>query len=136
MANDKIKVNVMEKLHNREISESYSDISFHLMLSDFKGAFAYWVASQNHNDILENNNALKAYANFIELKFKMIDKVPFKFDCTKLKSVVNEDLFMAIPEIMKLNKMEPEFIDLGALARNVYYMILRKVITQSEYEKN
>jgi len=125
----------MKQLHNREIGESYSDISFYLMLSDFKGTFAYWVAAQNNNNVLDNNDALKAYLKFIETKYRRISHIPERFDCKKLKSVVNEDLFIAIPEIMELNKMKPDFIDLCALSRNVYYMILREVITQSEYEK-
>jgi len=125
----------MEKLHNRDIAEHYNKISFYLMLSDFKGAFAYWVAVQNPNEILDNNNALEAYIKYVELKYNRINDMPEKFDCDKLKVLVNEDIFSAIPEILELNKMEPDFIDLGALARNIYYMILREVITQSDYTK-
>jgi len=39
-------------------------------------------------------------------------------------------LFIAIPELMELNEMKPDFYDLGALARNVFYMICREQITQ------
>ncbi len=117
-------------LTNRDISDKYKDYQFYAMISTFKGAFSYWTASQNPNDILDNNDALIAYIDYLKLRvFKDINE-PVKFTCDKLKSIVNEDIFSAIPEVLALNEMQPDFIDLGALAKNVYYMILRESITQ------
>ena len=48
----------------------------------------------------------------------------------KKKKLTDEDLFIAIPEILALNEMKPDFICLGALSRNVFYDILRSQITQ------
>ena len=35
-------------LYNREISENYRNEKFYLMLSNFTGAMAYWLASNQH----------------------------------------------------------------------------------------
>ena len=50
--------------------------------------------------------------------------------CDLIKKLTDENLFVAIPEILALNEMKPDFIDLGALSRNVFYHILREQITQ------
>ena len=72
-----------------------------------------------------------------------------KFTYVELKGFISGDVFEAIPEIEKLNhskkptgeyvfidrhsKPHPDydFIDLGALAHNVFFMLLRESITQS-----
>ena len=49
------------------------------------------------------------------------------------KKLTDEDLYIAIPEILALNEMKPDFICLWALSRNVFYDILRSQITQPFY---
>jgi len=119
------------KLTNKDISEQYIDIELWLMPSDFLGAFAYWVTAQNPNKgILEVKPSLLAFKDSIVPAFKN-DLLPEKFTYDRLQEYVNDKAFEKIPEILALNEMKPDYIDLGALARNVFYMILREYITQS-----
>ena len=73
--------------------------------------------------------------------------MPVEFTYEKLNSLITEDVFESIPEIEELNhrkngrdgmgfssrfdtpEPDDDFIDLGALARNVFYMIMRESIT-------
>ncbi len=123
----------MEKtfsLTNREIAKNHSEATFHLMLSDFRGAMAYWLVAQESKIDLDIKRPLDAFTKYLKQKyFKNPDAVKvFTYD--HLNNLITEDLFIAIPEIMELNEMEPDFYDLGALARNVFYMICREQITQ------
>lgn len=117
-------------LTNREISENHNDATFHLMLSDFRGAMAYWLIAQESKIDLDIKRPLDAFTKYLKHKyFKNQDTVrAFTYD--QLNNLITEDLFIAIPELMKLNEMKPDFYDLGALARNVFYMICREQITQ------
>ena len=56
--------------------------------------------------------------------------IPQKFTYNDLKEIVNENVFENIPEILALNNLKPSFIDLYALARNVFYMIIRTYIVE------
>jgi hypothetical protein len=100
------------------------------MLSDLQGALAYWVTVQNNNNTFIVDKPLEAWTKYLQKKYfrKKDDVVKFTYD--ELSKLINEDIFIAIPEIMELNEMEPDFIDLGALARNMFYMICREQITQ------
>lgn len=121
-------------LTNKEISENHRDNKFHLMLSDFTGAFACWATRQ---DRLRNEESKKliseaifAYEEYLKKKyFKKNDEVVF-FDYKKLQKVLDEDILMAIPEIYALNQTKGDFIDLCALSRNVFFQIVREQITQ------
>jgi len=105
----------------------------YLLPEDILSAFAYWVTSQNPNKELINiTPALTAYRKHTLLAFPN-PKMPEEFNWNSLKALVNSDLFEEIPEILALNELKPDFIDLGALARNVFYMVLREQITQSSY---
>lgn len=113
------------RLCNLDIAENFQDIDdFCLVFADFKGAFAYWVAYQNPNDTYVVDNALKAFSDYIRKEFKNIDVAEF-FSYKRLSNLLTEDKLGNIPEILKLSRMKPDFIDLGALARNVFYMIIR-----------
>ncbi len=135
-----------DKLTNLDISTHYRDREMYFMRSSFLGAFAYWVVAQSPFDTPDITKALEAFGEYVCEKIK--DGIPERFTYDELKKFINEDVFESIPEIEKLNhpavssgagyenrhnKMYPEydFIDLGALARNVFYMILRENITQS-----
>lgn len=123
----------MEKtfsLTNKEISEKHSDAIFYLMLSDFRGAMAYWLIKQEPKIDLDIKRPLDAFTKYLRQKYFVEQDDVVKFTYDQLENLITEDLFIAIPELMELNEMEPDFYDLGALARNVFYTICREQITQ------
>ena len=125
MTNDRF-----DRLCNNDISTHYRDIEIWLMPSSFLGAFAYWVVAQNPNDeLIDIVPALSAFKNYIFSQFAN-PKIPKKFTFKLLSDLISEEAFEAMPDILALNELKPDFIDLGALARNVFYMILRECITQ------
>ncbi len=118
-------------LTNKEISENFKDEKFHLMIHDFRGAMSYWLARQEINTNIDINKPLDAFTKYLKQKyFKTNDNVK-EFSYEQLNNLITEDLFIAIPELLELNEIEGKgFYDLGALARNVFYMICREQITQ------
>ena len=121
------------RLTNMIISGKFSGESFHLMINDFRCAFAYWAMRQslfcesNHPRVMA---AVDAFTKFLQRRYFKNEEDVVKFDYANLEKIVSEDIFIAIPEVMALNETRPHFIDLGALARNVFYMIVRDQITQ------
>lgn len=119
-----------DRLCNNDISTHYRDLEIWTLPSEFLAAFAYWVVAQNPNTkLIEINPALRAFKEHIISYFKN-PLIPENFTYDSLSAIIHEDSFAEIPEILALNELEPDFIDLGALARNVFYMILREHITQ------
>lgn len=136
------------KLTNKDIHEKFRLSEFYFMRSDFMGAFAYWVVAQSPYEAPDITKPLMAFSEYISTE---IDRtIPTKLTYQALAKIIHEDIFESIPEIEKLNHpkissgvlytnrysqhpMNPDFdfIDLGALARNVFYMLLRKQITQA-----
>ena len=136
-----------DKLTNLDISTHYRDREYYFMRSDFLGAFAYWVVAQSPYDAPDISKPLEAFCRYISIKIE--DDVPFKFTYDELQDMISEDVFEAIPEIERLNhakieiagfmasssryhktKPDYDYIDLGALAHNIFYMLLREEITQ------
>ena len=121
------------KLTNQDISVNFGDIKMHLMLNDFRGAMAYWLASQQINTSIKIGiyKPLNAFTKYMQQKYFITECSVIEFTYEQLKNLVSEDVFIAIPELMELNEIEGKgFYDLGALSRNVFYMILREQITQ------
>ena len=121
------------KLTNQDISANFGDIKMHLMLNDFRGAMAYWLASQQINTSIKMgiDKPLNAFTKYMQQKYFKTESSVIEFTYEQLKNLVSEDVFIAIPELMELNEIEgKDFYDLGALSRNVFYMILREQITQ------
>ena len=119
-----------DRLTNLDISTHYSGLEFWALPSEFLGAFAYWVTAQNPNkQLIDIRLSLSAFDAYIRSFFDN-PQIPEMFDYEKLESVINEDALASIPDILELNKLEPDFIGLGALARNMFYMVLREHITQ------
>ena len=121
------------KLTNQDISANFGDIKMHLMLNDFRGAMAYWLASQQINTSIKIgiDKPLNAFTKYMQQKYFKTESSVIEFTYEKLKNLVSEDVFIAIPELMELNEIDgKDFYDLGALSRNVFYMILREQITQ------
>ena len=124
------------KLTNQDISANFGDIKMHLMLNDFRGAMAYWLASQQINTSIKIgiDKPLNAFTKYMQQKYFKTESSVIEFTYEQLKNLVSEDVFIAIPELMELNEIEgKDFYDLGALSRNVFYMILREQITQPFY---
>jgi len=118
-------------LYNKDIGENFKDEIFHLMLSDFNGAMAYWLASNSHRAKINIDKPLKAFSDYLQQKYfrSYNDVKGFTYD--QLNSLISEDVFIAIPELLELNQIENnDYYDLCALARNVFYMICREQITQ------
>ena len=127
----KIKDKSIHKLTNADISANYLQDKFHLMLNDFRGAFACWAVRQleiPNYELLAN--AIKAYSEYLSKKYFRTKDTVIEMDCELLNKLTHEDLFIAIPEIYALNQVGNGFVDLGALSRNIFYDILRSQITQ------
>lgn len=95
------------------------------MLSDFRGAMAYWLIAQEPDIDIDINKPLEAFTRYLKNRFfhNSDDVIAFSYD--RLSHIISEDVFIAIPELMALNELNPNFYDLGALARNVLSMIWR-----------
>jgi len=149
---DKIWKDVYEKkykykLTNKDISDNFRDVKFLFTKKDFLAAFSYWVVYQSPYDTPDIQPALEAFKSYIDLLFVGRGIIYLSYD--KLLDIINEKKFESILEIEKLNHPkidigqtivfssrydQPEadynFIDLGALARNIRFMLMREYITQ------
>ena len=128
---NKIKTNDrFDRLCNLDISTHYREIEVWLFPSSFLSALAYWIVAQNPNkSLIDLNPALLAYKNKIIDKWEKVT-ISKKFTYNEVSESTSENLFESIPEILVLSELRPDFIDLGALSRNIFYMILREYITQ------
>ena len=135
------------RLTNADISDNYCNVSMWLMRKDFTGQFANWVVQQSPYEVPDIHDALLAYANYVSLAFGDESCKEFSYD--ELAAIVDADEFEKIPEILALNVpkvssgsgyakrhvvMHPDydFIDLVALARNVFYSMVRSYINWSD----
>lgn len=133
------------KLTNLDISQNHRDREYWFMRGDFLGAFAYWVVAQSPYDTPDITKALTAFGEYVAKRIKK--GIPEKFSYIDLKLFINEQVFESIPEIEKLNHAkisagpiyedrytnphpDCDYIDINALAKNVFYMLLREQITQ------
>jgi len=128
----KIKDNQVCKLTNADISANYQNEKYFLSLDDFRGAFACWVVRQlGIPDYQLIGNSIKAYTNYLAKNHFKKQDAAIEMSYKKIESLTSEKLFCSIPEIYELNQIKnSDFIDLGALSRNVFYHILREQITQ------
>ena len=120
-------------LTNRDISEQYRDIKLHLMISDFTGSLAGCATKQlsKHDNYDLISPAVNAYSKFLKQRYFQTVETVKEMDYELIRHLTDEDIFIAIPEIMALNEIAGStFVDLGALSRNVFYHILRENITQ------
>ena len=136
------------RLTNKDISDNYRDVSMYLMRKDFTSQFAKWVIQQSPYEVPEFQDALFAYACYVSLEV-FVDESCKEFSYDELSAIVHEDIFETIPEIQVLNvpkitsgpgynkrhtvpHPDYDFIDLGALARNVFYSMVRSHINWSD----
>lgn len=135
-------------LTNLDISTDHCHVEMHLMRGDFTGQFARWVVQQSPYpcpDLAESLVAFDAYV--LEL---MDGEEVKKFTYHELNLAITEEVFEKIPAILALNVAkhgsedivfcsrydEPhpdhDFIDLGALARNIFYSMVRSHINWAQ----
>ena len=93
-------------------------------------------------------DAVQAFHGYLSPWFQGNHTLPVEFSYERLDVIISSTAFEKIPEINKLNEskmstgktmlfvdkysnIDPDhdFIDLGALSRNVFYMVLREAIT-------
>ncbi|MCP4493244.1 MAG: hypothetical protein GY820_38970 [Gammaproteobacteria bacterium] len=153
-ANSTVEISTNErfdKLTNLDISTHYRDREYWFMKSDFLAAFSYWVVAQSPYSTPDIGPALKAFEKYVDVFLIPKDRhLPHRFTYEGLSESLTEEAFETIPEILALNSPkigtggkhifvdrystpdpDHDFIDLGALSRNIFYMLLRENITQS-----
>jgi len=133
----------VHSLTNKDISEQYRGEKVHMMRKGFTGPFASWVVQQSPYEVPDITAALTGFNNYVtEL---MAGEIVKAFDYEELNLLISEEAFEKIPAVMALNVAKVttgpgyanrhrishpdyDFIDLGALARNVFYSIMRNHI--------
>jgi len=143
------ETSIKYKLTNLDISTNFRDVDYYFMKSDFMASFAYWVVYQSPYAAPNITMPLRAWEKYVDVFLTpMGDDIPHKFNYDDLQNKISEKVLESIPEIEALNhsknnkrsgivfvtrysKPNPDddFIDLGALARNIFYMLLREYIT-------
>lgn len=132
---------VIHKLTNKDISDQYRGLEMHMMRKDFTGQFVRWVVEQSPYEVPDIAAALEGFNNYITKV--MAGETVKKFSYDELSAIIHEDEFEKIPAVLALNvakinsgavvwvdrrtKPHPDydFISLGALARNMFYSIVR-----------
>ncbi len=139
-------------LTNLDISENYCDVELILCRKDFLGPFANWVVRQSPYDVPDIAAALVAFDGFIRevMDFTLAGDSFKRFTYAELSDLLTEQTLEKIPAILALNVAKKgkadvvfvtrysqphpdyDFIDLGALARNVFYDIIRNHVNWAE----
>ena len=134
---------VVHSLTNADIAENYRGVEIYMMRKGFTGPFANWVVQQSPYEVPDFREALAQFNGYVT--DLMGGETVKKFDYEELNILISEDAFEKIPAILALNVakvtsgpgyakrhriMHPDydFIDLGALARNIFYDIIRNHI--------
>lgn len=135
------------KCTNLDISNNCKKDVFYFLRSDFLGMFSRWVVSQSPYDTPDIQKPLQAFSIYINIIFK--EDLPVKFTYQELFDFISEKELEKIPEILELNNRkngregmgftsrydkpapDDDFIDLGALSRNICTSLIRDYITQS-----
>jgi hypothetical protein len=148
-----LKGGAMSLLCNRDISQGYQGCAFWLYRSDIIAAFAYWIVKQSPYEVPYITRVLQELDRYVKDQFPGKNEVPVR--CTyqelhqkilrggwsnlpcmcKLSTPkrVSEDPIIFISEGTNLDPAE-DFIDLYALAKNVFYAIMREEITTGSIE--
>lgn len=126
-------------LTNLDISTHCRECSWWFHQKDLVAAFAYWVVKQSPYDAPDFTKALIAWGAYVAAVYPDSD-MAVEFSYSALKSLISEDVFNAIPEIVEWNHRkdggrarfgpDDNFLDLGVLARNIFFMVMREKITQ------
>lgn len=131
------------RLTNADIAVHYNDVELHMMRQDFTGMFARWVVKQSPYEVPMLTGALAGFNDYIT--GVMGGEEVKKFTYEELSQVFSEEEFEKIPDVLALNVARVQegpgyanrheapsphydFIDLGALARNIFYSLVRSHI--------
>lgn len=122
------------QLTNLTISTKFKNTKFYIFKKDILAALAMWIVKQNPNKEIPNiNRVLMAYKNYFDTVLIVeSEDVPILVTYNLLETVINETLFASIPEIRELNDLSPDFIALGALAKNVFFQVLKDYIIDTD----
>jgi hypothetical protein len=136
-----------DRLTNLDISTHYKGLEYWFSPSDFNAAFAYWVVAQSPYLAPSVDEAIIAFSEYIETYFDNPQSIK-KFSYFQVKDILTEEELFKLPAVAILNERkngrdgmgfcsrydqpsaDDDFIDLCALARNVFYMVLREQIIQ------
>lgn len=141
-----------KKITNLWISQNCQEMNFWLFRNSVVSAFAYWVIKQSPYLIPKKiKSVLNSFKKYIEIYFNKPDAIDgmVEFSYKELQWMLSEKQFESIPEIEKLNhskkesglafnsvsryhkmKQDYDFVDLGALAKNVFYMIIKEYLIE------
>ncbi len=139
----------MGELTNLKISTDYSAIEVWLMRKDFTAMFAYCVVELSPYEVPDIRVALAEFNDYVTLL--MGGETCKKFEYEKLHEFISEQVLENIPAVLDLNEPKVnfgpgymnrhkvphpdyDFIDLGALARNIFYGMVREQITTGDIE--
>lgn len=133
----------VHSLTNKDISEQYRNVTVHMMRKGFTGPFASWVVQQSPYEVPDITEALRGFNDYVSVLMGV--EIVKQFDYDELNMLISEEAFEKIPAVLALNVAKVttgpgyqnrhnlshpdyDFIDLGALARNVFYSIIRNHI--------
>ena len=135
----------VHSLTNADISTHYSDVTVYMMRKGFTGPFANWVVQQSPYQVPDITQALVGFNGYVTEVMAGEEGKKFSYD--ELNEIISEQAFEKIPTVLALNQPkigsgpgwesryrnenrnpDYDFIDLGALARNVFYSIIRNHI--------
>lgn len=106
---------------------------YYLLPSNFLGVFAHWLTRQQlvtgnekikHIEVLLNTELRKYILSF----FYKNKQVPVPFTYKEIEEICDEKNLLKMKGIRKLNRLKDNFIDIGALSRNVFYDIIREYV--------
>lgn len=133
----------VHSLTNKDIHDQYGGVEVYMMRKGFTGQFANWVVQQSPYEVPDITEALAGFNDYVTTL--MGGETVRKFDYEELNILISEEAFEKIPAVLALNvakvtsgpgyanrfnKGHPDydFIDLAALARNIFYSIIRNHI--------
>jgi len=128
-------------LTNADISRDFRHVEVYMMRKGFTGQFARWVVEQSPYGCPDITAALTEFDAYVVLEVMEGEKVK-KFSYEELNGIISEEVFETLPAVLALNVAKVtegagyrnrhrvphpdyDFIDLGALARNIFYSIIR-----------
>ena len=130
----KIQPEMSSSLTNSDISRHYRDFEFHLCVNDIASAMQYWLNVQG-KQMADKHLLYVAGLEYEKhlLKYHFNNNNSFRvFTYHQLEDLISLPNFTKVEALVNVNQ-RPEgedFIDLGALARNVRYMVMRLQIVE------
>lgn len=125
-------MNTDKKLTNKDIDEGFRDVDCYLSFGDFSSCLIANVIKMTEE--LENTPDLNKIYQECEISFKSrFDQGVFgvtRFTYESLNLFLTPQKLASMPSLFELNQVDEGILSLGALARNMFYDILRESITQ------